>query len=331
MFASLTSTALDQVEVVRQMAVHHEKLVEEQESSKRLQLRLYSMSSSVTRLYAIYERFVESLVADYLDLIPEISSYADLPCAMRNEYRIGISHLLSRIDRERYRHLTHENLIRWYHEALTGHVPYRFIPEALTRHDNNLRLTTLTGMFERAWLPDLHGWLSHHQSILDLFPDSTSIWEQLEAELKNFIQLRNDAAHGAPTTLLGEDALSRACDLVGALVEALSSFVHHQAVLRCKAAGKCVAIGEVTEVFDRPGAFILALRARASIAVGGSIHLVGQWSCVETRVDSLQLNDVPIEGIGALVAGTEVGVGTAVIPRRNVTAYVDAGPAARTE
>jgi hypothetical protein len=50
---------------------------------------------------------------------------------MRTEYRVGISHLLNRLDSPRYSHLDHGNLIRWYHEALAAHSPYRFVPEAL--------------------------------------------------------------------------------------------------------------------------------------------------------------------------------------------------------
>ena len=185
MFASLTSTALSQVNLVRELVAHHESMMATELPARRNNLRLFYVSSSVTRLYAIYENFVESLVSDYLDVIPEICAFSMLPMPMRKEYRIGLSHLLSKLDNPRYRHLNHENLIAWYHEAVSGKSPYRLIADALTRHDENLRLSALLAMFGRVQLADLQGWFSHHDSILRLYSEPVSIFEQLDAELKN--------------------------------------------------------------------------------------------------------------------------------------------------
>lgn len=324
MFAGLTSSALNSVRVVREFVAHHESLLAEQDAATRQQMKIYSVSSCATRLYAIYERFVETLVSDFLDAIPEYCSFAALTDAMRSEYRVGISHLLSRLDSPRYRHLNHENLIRWYHEALSAANPYRFVPEALTRHDENLRLSVLSGMLSRVQVTDLQGWLSHHSSIVSLYPDQGALWDQIESELKNFIQLRNDAAHGTLADLAGPDTLLRYCDLITALIESLSAYLYRQIVMGREAAGKVVLLGRVNEVFPAHRASIVPLQRGRSLTLGQRIHLVGQWSCVEAVVESLRIDEAPVSAITALHEALEVGLVSSTAPRRNLSIYGDA-------
>src|SRR4051794_10245947 len=129
MFDALLQNALTQIEVTEALIATHEEYASAQAADRERVVKQYAVASCVTRLYAIYEWFVETLLADYLDALPEILSYADLPDGLKVEYRMGISHVLSRLDADRYSHLKHENVIRWYHEALTGSA-YRFVVEA---------------------------------------------------------------------------------------------------------------------------------------------------------------------------------------------------------
>lgn len=323
MFASLTISSLASVRVVREFIAHHERLLAEYDAPTRQEMKAYSVSSSATRLYAIYERFVETLVSDFLDAIPEYCSFAALTDAMRSEYRIGISHLLNRLDSPRYRHLNHENLIRWYHEALSTVTPYRFVPEALTRHDENLRLSVLNGMLCRVQATDLQGWLSHHSSIAALYPDQTSLWEQVESELRNFIQLRNDAAHGTLSELAGPDTLLRYCDLITALIESLSAYLYRQIVVGREAAGKAILLGRVDEIFAVHSASIVPLQPGRSLTVGQRIHVVGQWSCIEAIVTSMHIDNESAIAFTALGEVVEVGVVCSTTPRRGVLIYSD--------
>jgi hypothetical protein len=323
MFSALTDRSLGAIRVVREFIGHHEALLADRDAASRQEMKLYSMSACVTRLYAIYEDFVETLVSDYLDVIPELCAFEDLAESVRAEYRVGISHLLNRLDSPRYSHLNHADLIRWYHEALIAQRPYRFVPEALTRHDENLRLSVLGGMLKRVQLNDLQGWLSHHDAIAGLFDEPGALWEQVEAELKNFIQLRNDAAHGSLSALAGPETLLRHCDLVSALVQALSAYLYRHVVLWRHQVSKSRLIGRVEEVFERPRAFIVPLRQGMFVTLHERVHLVGQWSCVEATIQSLQLDGHSADGIGALSETLEVGIVATALPRRGVELYGD--------
>jgi hypothetical protein len=71
-----------------------------------------------------------------------------------------------------------------------------------------MRLSILSGMLKRVLLDDLQGWLSHHDAIAALFDEQAALSDQVESELKNFIQLRNDAAHGSLSALAGRKRCS---------------------------------------------------------------------------------------------------------------------------
>lgn len=186
MFSALTNNTLDQVSVVEQFIITHEKMIAQQEASTRRRMKIYAVSSCVTYLYAIFEHFIETSISDYLDAIPELVRYQALTKELKNDYRIGISHILSKIDNERYSHLVHENVVKWYHEAIVDSESYRFVTEALTRHDQNLRLNIVENLYSRVQMNDLRNWLNNHQEIKSLYSESASIYEQLESELRNF-------------------------------------------------------------------------------------------------------------------------------------------------
>jgi hypothetical protein len=146
----------------------------------------------------------------------------------------------------------------------------------------------------------------------------------VESELKNFIQLRNDAAHGALSELVGSEALLRQCDLVSALIEALSAYLHRHVVLWRYDTGKVRFVGHVTEVFDVRRAFIVPLQPGASLAVRQNVHLVGQWSCAEASIESVRIDDQDADGVGAFGQEIEIGIVASALPKRNVAVYVDA-------
>jgi hypothetical protein len=261
MFGGLESNALEQIAVAEAAISNHEVFLREQPSERQGSVRIYAVTSCVTRLYAVYEHFVESLISDYLDAIPELESYAELSVGLRQEYRIGISHILGRLDSERYSHLKHENVILWYHQAISNAPVYRFVTEALTRHDINLRLNVVENLISRLDLQGFRGWLVCSEEIVSLYEEQTAIIEQLEAELRSFVLLRNDAAHGSLQALEGRDNLVRYCRLISALVKTMTAYFSRSLLMNRARVGKSRKIGIVTEVFPKAGAFIAQLDA----------------------------------------------------------------------
>lgn len=324
MFGGLLNNALDQISVAEELIETHEQYIKQQPIERQRLFKVYAVTSCVTRLYAIYEHFVETLIADFLDAVPELTPYASLADGLKKEYRVGISQVLSKIDGERYSHLSHENVIRWYHEALTNHSTYRFVVEALTRHDQNLRLNTIGTLVSRIDLKDIHGWLSNSPEIIALYEERSSLFEQLDSELCNFIQTRNDAAHGALETLEGKEVLLRYCSLIRSLITTIAAYFHKNLLMQRVQAGRMQCIGKVTEVIVRHGAFIAQLEAGSEVQLGMYLHFVGTSYCIKQKIDSLQIDDVNVETVVAAQSAFEVGIKCAANPQKNAEIYVDA-------
>lgn len=324
MFGGLTTNAYADIDTVKAFIDTLDAESHIVTPADQIRIKAYAVSACVTRLYAIYERYVESLISDYLDALPELMTFAELPDTVKKEYRIGFSSVLGKIDHRRYRNLSHENLVQWYSQALAGVTPYKIISQALIRHDDNLRLPTIEGMVARVGLGELRPWLAGHSAILALHERPEGITDKLEAELRAFVELRNDAAHGTlDDDLVGKDILHRYCSLVRSFIFALSSFFHKALLLDRVQAGTILHLGSVTEVFRGAGAGIIQLAAHRGLSQEMVIHMVGANYCYSELPKSLQIEGEKIEGISALENALELGYVGQELPRRNAQVYVD--------
>lgn len=323
MFGGLQANALSQIEIARVLIGSHEDVVKAQPTDRRGAVRVYAVASCVTRLYAIYERFVVSLVSDFLDSLPELISYSDLSEKLKNEYRLGISYILGRIDRDRYNHLTHENVILWYHEAISNAPNYRFVTEALTRHEQNLRLNIVESLVSRLDHGGVREWLTNNEDICVLYEEQTAVIEQLDAELRGFVQVRNDAAHGNLQSLEGRDNLVRYCSLMSALIRALAAYFSKILLQYRVRAGKSKRLGIVTEVFPKANAFIVQVQSGCVLGRGLQVHMVSSNQYRSDAIISIQVRGQDVHQIAADGDAFEVGLRCTVIPRRNVELYVD--------
>jgi hypothetical protein len=111
-----------------------------QDIPKVIEWRVYDHCAVVTRLYAIYERFVEDLVRDWLVLLPGLfSRYSELEETIRNTSQIGVERLLLDLRKNRYKHLSIEEVIRGLFHGATDETEYELLPDAFLFHEQNLR------------------------------------------------------------------------------------------------------------------------------------------------------------------------------------------------
>lgn len=313
MFTSLINKTVRNISVVKDFIGIHKKIVDDLSDDEtainfsKIDYKMYIASSCVTRLYAIFENYVESLLSDYLDYISELVKFKDLPNEFKGEYRVGISHILSKIDNARYSHLNHENVVNWYHDALTGKRKYNFVTEALTRHEQNLRLNTIENLFNKIQLNTLRSWLSNNKLIQELYPDGPYTYEQLSSEFSNFIQERNDAAHGSLDNIEGLETLDRYCDLVIAVSLALSSYLNKTLIVNSKNK-RFIRIGKVTETFTANGAFIFTSKKGISLQTNSNITFIGEHYCYSLNLDSMQIDGTDIAGITTITNNLEIGM-----------------------
>jgi MAE_28990/MAE_18760-like HEPN len=269
--------------------------------------RIYDHCAVVTRLYSVFAAFVEDVLEEWLSFLSRLTAkYEDLNERIRDQHRDGVGRLLSQLQRRRYRTLTAAQVIGGLHQALNGAEAYELLPQAYFAHDRNYSPEMLAAVFLNAGVDNVTQWMDGHRLvryfIVNVRVDSTTF----EAELKNFLEYRNDAAHGRVDNFLGTEALLQFADFVeavsGALVERL---LEEFCKLRDRR-GETVDCGVITEVFTKAGA-VVAQIASVSIRTGEAIILRGERFCRFATVQSLQLNDVDVEIVNAETI-TEVGL-----------------------
>ncbi|PQJ10526.1 hypothetical protein CJD36_011160 [Flavipsychrobacter stenotrophus] len=322
MFSALESRSLNDLAVTNLLLDCHETLlINNEDDSKRI--KIFSVSSCITRAYAIYENFITTAISDYLDTLSECVLFSDLDAAFITEYRLGISNILSRIDQERYGHLTHENIIKWYYEAHTGVHPYKFVTDALTRHEQNFRINVLISGFNRIQLKNLQSWLTNHPEINKLYPEEGNrVFQLLESEVNEFVQLRNDASHGTMDSIIGRDSLNRSCDLIKAIIIAVGSFLTKNKLEHQEKVGKVGCIGFVSESFTRNGAFVAKIKAGTELYLNQELFFLDNKNCFVQTISTLRVNNIDTNPVNANADEFEVGIKCPNLVAINTKLYV---------
>lgn len=285
--------------------------------------RVYDHCSVVTRLYAIYERFVENLVGDWLGLLPGLfPRYSDLEESIQNTHQMGVGRLLIEMKKNRYGHLSIEEVVRGLFRGVTGE-EYQLLPDAFLLHEQNLRRQPLEKLFADAGIPNAWAWVEKHRAIKNFVEEIRGSQNTAEGELNELISYRNDAAHGEPIdNFLGSDALLELCDFVESLCQALAEVVIYQVIERKKLIRQAREIGQITEWFQKAKAAVAKVE-ETTLSVGGSVFLVSEASscCQLANIESIQINDISRKHLQTTI-GMEVGLKFDVDARKGLRLYM---------
>ncbi|MBW4561453.1 MAG: hypothetical protein KME32_09910 [Mojavia pulchra JT2-VF2] len=289
--------------------------------------RVYDHCAAVTRLYAIYERFVEDLVSDWLVLLPRLfPRYLTLEEKIRNTHQTGVGRLLLELKKNRYEHLSIEEVIRGLFHGTTGEAEYELLPDAFLLHEQNLRKETLVKLLADAGIADAWNWVEKHRDIQYFVQEIRASENTAEGELNELISYRNEAAHGAPIdNFLGSNALLELCDFIETLCQALAELVTYQVIERKKSIGDAREIGRITEWFKGPKAGVAKVE-KTTLSVGGSLFLVNEArSCCQlAKIESIRMiedaKEVDKEQV-EIISESEVGLKFDVDARKELRLY----------
>lgn len=322
MFYTLENKAISEIESLNRI-ISSQYLIIPKNLDLRTNIKKFTVASCVTRLYAIYESFIDTIISDYLDMLSECAAFDSLSEEFKQEYRIGISTILSRLDYHKYRNLKNEDIIKWYYEAITGINPYRFVASALNRHEQNLRLNIVENLLSKIQLKDFYKWIIEHPLTKDLYEGEFKI-EILESELKNFIQLRNDASHGTLDELddlEGFANLERFFLLIKNFIRIVSSFFRSNILGYYISTNKVAEVGYVSEIF-RNGACIIKARRNVLIKVKTEFYLDEKNNCTKIVLDSLQINSANFTSVKCKQDDLEIGLKFSTSVRKKSKVYI---------
>lgn len=288
----------------------------------RIEWEVYDHCAVVTRLYAIYERFVEDLIRDWLALLPQLfSPYSELEEIIQNTHQIGVGKLLTKLKNNRYEHLSIEEVIRGLFHGTTGEAKYNLLPDAFLFHEQNLRREILDKLLQEAGIPNAWGWIEKHRSIEHFFKEIRGNQNTAEAELKELIDYRNEASHGLPDEVLGSEALLELCDFVETLCKALAELVTFKVIERKKTICQAREIGRITEWLTDIKV-VIAKFEHTTLLVGSTLFLVSEGTscCYLATIESIQDNGVSVKELH-ITTEKEVGLKFDVDAKKGLRLY----------
>jgi MAE_28990/MAE_18760-like HEPN len=262
--------------------------------------RIYDHCSVVTRLYALYENFVEDLIKDWLVSLPEIcSSYFDLEPSIQKTHRDGVGYLLQKKHQKRYEHLTVSQVVKGLFDGISSVEnsqcdKYELLADAFLIYEQNLRKDSLEKLFKGAGIQNTWSWVDNHREIKQYIQEVRGNENSAENELEQFIEYRNEAAHGTPVDqLLGSNNLLNLCIFVEGLCRALTELVTYRIIQGKLSIGGIKKIGIVTEWYDKPKAAVAKLYKESNFSIGDSVYLVSESrsQCCSAKIKSIQVND----------------------------------------
>ncbi len=266
--------------------------------------RIYDHCAVVTRLYAIYETFVEDLIRDWLIMLPELyPNYSDLDSKIRNTHKNGVGRLLGQLEddkddeelknkKKRYSHLSIEKVIQGLFAGKTGKNNYELLPDAFLFHEQNLREGTLSKLLADAGIQNAWSWVVKHKNIKYFIEEIRANQNNAEKELDLLIGYRNDAAHGTNIdNRLAANALLELCDFVENLCQALTELVTFQVIEKKKSIGQAQEIGKITRYYDQIKVAVFKTSENCLLSVSCSLFLVGDSYCQLAKIESIHNQD----------------------------------------
>lgn len=317
MFSALVKNTKEQIDIVLNLISVHNSSLSALDSRSRELTKVYSTASTVTRLYSILEGFIASAIADYLDHVSNEKEFDSLSDKFKEHYRVGFSNVLKKTHHEAYKSLSHRDLVNWYHEALSNKFPFQFIPQAFTATDTNYRLNTIENIFAKIQLKDFKSWISKSEEIKNLYSEGSSIIEQLESELHEFVKQRNDASHSFDVDITGPTVLNRYCELIDALVDSLAKFLRKETLSILIENGKYIEIGSITEVFHRQDSCVFNLLPKMKISKEDTVYILTSNNCYRDAAKSLQIEGHKTTSIKSKDKIIEVGIKLNSLPKKN--------------
>lgn len=288
------------------------------------QWQSYNYCAALTRLYVVYEEFVEVLIKEWLGLLPTIRAYSDLGDRIQNTHQEGVGRLLLELKKKRFQHLNVDNVVRSLFNGVSGHSNYELIPEAFLLHEQNLRKEVLDKLFADAGIEKAWAWVEKHREVTRFFEEVLGDDITAEAQLNELIDYRNEAAHQVMIDeTITSELLLHLCEFIKAICQALSELVTYH-ILFCKTSnGQAREIGKISQWYDKAQ----AARARinsGTLSVGGTVFLVNKNAChcCSARIESIRLNDEEASETLELERETQIGLKFDVPAKKGLSLYV---------
>jgi hypothetical protein len=326
MFESLLERLQEDVQVVKNVLTLHDELRsqfyrpaasgEDPWSTVRLAdptklaWQIYDHCAAFTRLYSIYEQFVEELASEYLLLLPELyEQYDELPPALLKQHRQGIGQILLKLGKEGpYRHLEASIIIPDFSRGIRGERKYRLLSDAFFVDRQNYRLDAVKRLFSVLGFGDVGHKITRSIPLRRFLAVERSGAQTVEGELAEFVRYRNEAAHTEVTNVVSMNEIKSKADFIILFCRVLADIVKEELFRHEQDLGHFIPLGRISEIFQKGQVAIVRLES-SKLTLGDEIVIYYPESkkrFIVAKIVSLQFNEV---NCSALTTKGELEVG----------------------
>jgi hypothetical protein len=267
---------------------------------------LYDHCAAVTRLYAIFENFIENLVTEYLGFLPSLYPiYDELPQKIRTQHRIGIAQILQKIGKEGlYKEISEAKVIEGLAAGLFSN-GYSLYGKAFLVDPQNYRAEMVRQIFGYLDFVDIWAGVEKHPEVIN-FMTSRDANETPRTLLKKLVEDRNIASHTSSSSTWSIGEMKAIAFFLEAVTIALCQIALKAIVSR---QGKTEKIEQVGTVIHKFKANVVGLKcAGAPISIGDLLIVSQTHGAFTAKINSIQLGPTPHSSIVPSV-GQELGLG----------------------
>ncbi|MFY9644655.1 MAG: MAE_28990/MAE_18760 family HEPN-like nuclease [Terriglobales bacterium] len=266
----------------------------------KLDWQTYDHCAALTRLYAVYDRFVAELVAEFILLLPRLYlKYADLPPDLIKHHRIGIGQILLKMgEKGRYKNLEEGAVVQELAAGLSGS-SYTLVADAFFVDRQNLRFDVLCRLLSGLGFKHSGRYINQHAAVSEFIKSERADSSSAQKELEEFIDYRNEAAHKRVENLLGVDQISAVGRFLTALGTALADMFEEGVLYRRMELNQYKSVMTVAETHYGGQVVIGTPGIGTRIDVGDELIVVSGNVCRRVTVETLRLNGQPSEGVTA--------------------------------
>jgi len=258
---------------------------------------LYDHCAAITRLYAIFEDFVDNIIKEYLEALPNIyPAYLDLPQPVLTQHRIGVAQILSKLgDKGLYKHLTEQVTLQGISEGNLGR-NYSLLPEAFLTDAQNYRAEQINIVFSYLAISSIWAGVEKHVEILEYMR-----WrdpnEAPRTILSKLVGDRNLAAHSVVSDVLSTVELLSLVRFIEVVVIAISEIARKNCVtLECSRGKRLVMFNVIHTYSNR----IVGVKfIDGQINVDSPLLVLEGNRAFKARVLSIRNLTIPLESADA--------------------------------
>jgi len=266
---------------------------------------LYDHCAAVTRLYAIFEGFIEEVVKGYLDALPELfPRYADLPLRIRTQHRVGVAQILLRLGKEGlFGGLSESHVIGG---IAAGHQSekYYLFADAYLIDPQNYRAELLNQIFGYLDFTDIWSGVENHELVRSFMLTRDPL-ETPKSLLKKLVEDRNLASHSSASSVWPAAEIRAMAAFLEAVSQGIVEIVFKNLITYQSNAKLIELVGTVIHVFSEN---IVGISCHGIPISTGDLVIVAQRSAAFTsRIESIQEGQITHDSLYPKL-GQQIGI-----------------------